>query len=202
MDNISFKYNNIYTIPNNNNNKYIITFLSNYNLIKSIDNNFITLNVDSIKPLEDNSYIEKKSDKYINKFIYDIGSQILLLKHYNLAIKYFNLSDIVVINSDIFLFINNNMLFTLLETIDIDVPAYTYGEINFDKIDVNSLFIPYELTQNKKQYFYYTTSYYSFAKLLLYYFNIELKDIVDTNLYFFCKRCLLENPIDRTFLFI
>ena len=204
MDNLTFKGNENYTISNSINNKYIITFLSQYNIIKSIDDRSITINANSVHTLDDPSNpINKNKDKFINKFIYDIGCQILLLKEDNLAIKYFSLSDILVINSEIFLFINNNMIFELLETIDIQVPPYTYGKISFNSIDINSLFIPYELTLDKKtQYFYYTTSYYSFAKLLLHYFNMELKDIEDTSLYFFCQRCLIDNPIHRIFLFI
>lgn len=202
MEYITLKDDGNYTISNTINSKYIVTFLSQYNIINSIDNNFITITANNIQTLDTFQKLDNK-DKYINKFIYDIGCQILLLKQYNLAIKYFSLSDIIVINDDIFLFISNNMLFELLETIDIDSSPYTYGKIDFDSIDTKALFIPYELTLNKKEkYFYYTTAYYSFAKLLLHYFNINLKDIQGTVLYFFCKRCLYDNPLDRDFLFI
>lgn len=202
MEYITLKENGNYTISNTINSKYIVTFLSQYNIINSIDNNFITITANNIQTLDTFQKLDNK-DKYINKFIYDIGCQILLLKQYNLAIKYFSLSDIIVINEDIFLFISNNMLFELLETIDIDSSPYTYGKIDFHSIDTKALFIPYELTLNKKEkYFYYTTAYYSFAKLLLHYFNINLIDIQGTVLYFFCKRCLYDNPLDRDFLFI
>jgi hypothetical protein len=204
MDHITFKDNGNYTISNTFNNKYIITFLAQYNIIKSIDNDFITISANNVETLENFKKKYKKDiDKYINKFIYDIGCQILLLEQYKFAIKYFSLSDILVINENIFLFISDNMLFELLEKVDINSTPYTYGVIQHDSIDVKAPFIPYELTLDKKEkYFYYTTGYYSFAKLLLYYFDIELKDINDTVLYFFCKRCLYDNPIDRIFLFI
>lgn len=204
MDSITFSDNNTYLIPNNSNNKYIITFLSEYNIIKSIDNNYITINVNNITPLTNINKIKKyNDDKYINKMIYDIGAQILLLKEYNLGIKYFNLSDIVIINDEIFLFINNDSLYQLLESIDIDSTSFTYGKINIDNIDTSFPYLPHELTSNKKEtYYYYTTSYYSFTKLLLDFFNIELKDINDTTLYHFCNRCLAINPLDRIFLFI
>jgi len=204
MDFITFSDNNTYLIPNNSNNKYIITFLSEYNIIKSIDNDYITINVNNITPLINIDKIKKQNDdKYINKMIYDIGAQILLLKEYNLSIKYFNLSDIILINDEIFLFINNDSLYQLLESIDIDSSPFTYGKIDIGKIDTNSSYLPQELSSDKKEtYYYYTTSYYSFAKLLLDFFNIELKDINDTILYHFCNRCLANNPLDRIFLFI
>ena len=196
MNNINFE-NSVYKIPNNYKTKYLVTFLSHYDIIKSIDENFITINSDNIQQLSSDHNISK----YINKFIYDIGSQILLLKQYNLAITYFNLTDFIIINDNIFVFINNDKLFDLLKTIDIDDVDYNYGKIDFNNIDLKSLFIPIEIN-DKKKYYYYTTSFYSFAKLLLHFFDIELKDIDNTSLYFFCERCLIENPVDRSFIFI
>lgn len=193
MDNI--KKNGIeYSIPYN---EYIVSFLSQYNIIKSIDKNNINIGAVSIVGLE-----EYKSDnQLINKFIYDIGCQILLLKDMNIGIKYFSLSDIVVINSDIFLFNNHDKLYKLLEKINRDVPSYTYGEFEIDVSKSKTDFIPIEL-KNKSKYVYYTGSFYSFAKLLLYFFDIDVEDIHYTSLYFFCKRCLEENPEDRVFLFV
>lgn len=202
MNNINFE-NGVYKIPNNLKNKYLITFLSQYKIIKSIEPDFITVNSDNIKPLNsDENIIKYSKDLYINKFIYDIGCQILLLKQYNLAIKYFSLDDIIVINDDIFVFINNDMLFDLLETIEFDARPYTYGKIDFHNVDFKSLFLPKEIHSDKQKYYYYTTSFYSFAKLLLHFFDIKLKDIADTSLYFFCERCLLENPVNRSFMYI
>lgn len=193
MDNIK-KNGNEYSIPYN---EYIVSFLSQYNIIKSIDKNNINIGSVSIVGLE-----EYKSDnQLINKFIYDIGCQILLLKDMNIGIKYFSLSDIVVINSDIFLFNNHDKLYKLLEKINRDVPSYTYGEFEIDVSKSKTDFIPIEL-KNKSKYVYYTGSFYSFAKLLLYFFDIDVEDIHYTSLYFFCKRCLEENPEDRVFLFV
>jgi len=198
---------NIYTIPNSVDNKYIIEFLSQYDLIiSSDDNNNITISANSIETLEEFKKEKNQNSKkelFINKFIYDIGCQILLLKENNISIKHFNLSDIVVLNSDIFLFINPNMLYKLLskKEIDLSVPEYTHGTFTLDGIDTKSLFLPPEFSE-KNKYYYYTTSYYSFAKLLLHYFNIKIDDIEHTSLYFFCKRCLVETPVDRVFFFI
>ena len=189
-----FKNGNDYSIPYN---EYIVSFLSQYNIIKSIDKNNINIGDVSIIGLE-----EYKSDnQLINKFIYDIGCQILLLKDMNIGIKYFSLSDIVVINSDIFLFNNHDKLYKLLEKIDRDVPNYTYGTFEIDISKSKTDFIPIEL-KNKSKYVYYTGSFYSFAKLLLHFFNIDIEDIHYTSLYFFCKRCLEENPEDRVFLYV
>lgn len=202
MNNINFE-NGLYKIPNNLKNNYLITFFSQYGIIKSIEDDFITINSDNIKSLNsDENIIKYSKDSYINKFIYDIGCQILLLKEYNFGIKYFSLNDFIVINDDIFVFINNDMLFELLETIDIDSSPYTYGKIDFQNIDFKSLFLPNEINSDKQKYYYYTTSFYSFAKVLLHFFDIKLKDIADTSLYFFCERCLLENPFDRSFIYI
>ena len=72
-----------------------------------------------------------------------------------------------------------------------------------DKHDgfVGSIKLSIEL-KNKSKYVYFTGSFYSFAKLLLYFFDIDVEDIHYTSLYFFCKRCLEENPEDRVFLFV
>lgn len=202
MNNINFE-NGLYKIPNNLKNNYLITFFSQYGIIKSIEDDFITINSDNIKSLNsDENIIKYSKDSYINKFIYDIGCQILLLKEYNFGIKYFSLNDFIVINDDIFLFINNDMLFELLETIDIESNPYTYGKIDFHNVDFKSLFLPKEINSDKQKYYYYTTSFYSFAMLLLHFFDIKLKDIADTSLYFFCERCLLENPVNRSFIYI
>jgi len=204
MEFITSDEKNIYNISNNENNKYIITFLSQYGLISSVTDTNITFNAHSIEKLEDfNKGNASKKEIFINKFIFDIGCQILLLKENHIGIKYFNLSDIIVLNSNIFLFINPNMLYKLLSKKETDnsLPEYTHGIFTLDSIDSKSLFLPPEFNEEKK-YYYFTSSYYSFAKLLLHYFNIKIEDIENTSLYFFCKRCLIENPIDRIFQFI
>jgi len=192
MNNIK-KNGDDYIIPYH---EYIVTFLSQYNIIKNIDKNAVNIGSVKVERLED----FKPDDQLINKFIYDIGCQILLLKDMNIGIKYFSLSDIVVINSDIFIFNNSNKLYKLLEKIDRDAPSYTYGTFQLDFSEKDTDFIPIEL-KNKSKYIYFTGAYYSFVKLLLYFFDINIEDIHYTNLYFFCKRCLVENPEDRIFLF-
>jgi hypothetical protein len=206
MEFIEMDSENVYKIPNTFHNDYIKSFLNQFGIISNIDDNFITIKVSSIETLN-----KKSDDALIHKFIYDIGCQILLLKKNNLAIKYFNLEDIVIINSNIFLFINPNMIYELLEKkiVKENLPSHKYGVFSLESIDFNSKFIPIEIINSKKnpnstkKYYYYTTSFYSLAKLLLYYFNIDdIEDIKFTSLYFFCKRCLVDNPLERNLLFI
>jgi hypothetical protein len=204
MDFIKTEKNNTYTIINNINNKYIITFLSHYNLILSITNNSITITADSINSLQ--SLKKKNNNKkelLINNFIFDIGCQLLLLKESHLGIKHFNLSDIIILNNSIFLFMNPNMLYKLH---DKSHSKYMHGIFSLTSINTDSIFLPPEFdnteTETDNNYYYYTTSYYSFAKLLLHVFDIKIDDIENTSLYFFCKRCLIDNPFDRIFNFI
>ena len=114
--NIENKDEKIYTIDNNINNKYIINFLDRNNSLISVTNNKITFGADSLVSLN-----KIKEEIIWTKFIYDLGSQILYLKEEKIAIKYFSIEDIIVINSDIFLFINPNKLFILLNKKDIHI---------------------------------------------------------------------------------
>lgn len=197
----------IYTIENNINNKYIINFLARNNLLISVTNDKITFGVDTLVSLK-----EPLDDNIVKNFIYDIGSQIFDLKDENIAIKYFSITDIVVINSDIFLFINPTKLFTLLskkninpERIDRTIKSYEYGLIDSVLINKDDRFLPPELREKnleKNSYVYYTSSFYSLAKLILFIFDIQIEDIDYTSLSFFLKRCLENKPEDRIFLFI
>ena len=199
----------IYSIKNNGDNgdngdnRYIINFLARNNILISVTNEFITFGVDTISILQN-----KLDDKFIEKFIYDIGSQILYLKDEKIAIQYFSIEDIVVINSDIFLFINPNKLFKLLDKKDIKleksdklIKSYTYGIIDYSLIKTDSHFIPPELRE-KNPYLYYTSSYFSLAKLILYIFQMQLDTLYYTSLYYFLNRCLEPIPENRIFLYI
>ena len=190
----------IYTIENNINNKYIINLLDRNKITNSVTD-VITFDVDTIVPLRQ----ILDNDQLIKKFIYDIGSQMLYLKDEKLAIKYFSVDDIVVINSDIFLFINPNKLFALLNKknikLDISVKSYDYGIIDPTLIKLDEPFLPPELKE-KNIYIFYTSSFYSLAKLLLFIFNFELESLHYTSLSFFLIRCLERVPEDRIFLYI
>tara|TARA_Y100000389_G_scaffold143617_1_gene141893 strand:- start:837 stop:1448 length:612 start_codon:yes stop_codon:yes gene_type:complete len=191
----------IYSISNNVNNKYIINFLARNKILISVTNEFITFGVDSIELLQNNLH-----DNLIKKFIYDMGSQILYLKEEKIGVKYFSIEDIVVINSNIFLFINPNKLFELLNKkhINLDkrsVNSYTYGIIDPSLIKTENQFICPELKE-KKMYIFYTSSFYSLAKLVLHVFNMELDSLYYTSLYYFLTRCLEPVPENRIFLYI
>lgn len=198
----------IYTIENNINNKYIINFLARNNLLISVTNNKITFGADSFISLDTVNVKEIMWDK----FIHDIGSQILYLKDEKIAIKYFSITDIVIINSDIFLFINPNKLFTLLNKKDINIEvivrtikSYEYGFIDLALINKENRFLPPELKDKnlkKNPYVYYTSSFYSFAKLILFIFDLELESLDYTNIYFFLTRCLEDIPENRIFLYL
>jgi len=198
--NIENKDEKLYTINNNINNKYIINFLSRNNLLTSVTNDKITFGADSLIPLN-----KIKEGITWTKFIYDLGSQILYLKDERIAIKYFSIKDIVIINSDIFLFINPNKFFALLNKKDIhinkSIKSYEYGIIDLALINKDSQFLPPELKE-KISYIYYTSSFYSLAKLIIFVFDIELESLEYTEIYFFLTRCLEIIPENRIFLYI
>jgi len=196
MDFITPQAPDTYNIILNDNNKYIIDFLSQYNLIHSILDDSIIISADKIDNLDNFIKTTKNKDMFIKKFIYDLGAQIFLLKDYRLGIKHFNLKDIIVLNNKVFLFNNPNNIYSLSEK------EYKYGFIDLQTIDKESQFIPPEFSNNELKEFYYSTSFYSFVKLLLFCFDIKIHDIQGTSLYYFCKRCLEKNPEDRVFLYI
>ena len=157
-----------YSIDNNLNNKYLLDFLNHVDQIKTINNDNIIFTVDSIESLKD--FTIPIDTEYIRKFIYDIGMQILLLKEKNLGIKYMSITDIVILNSDTFIFINPNMLYNLLDKNDIainhSINSNEYGIVN--QIDLDSKFLPPEYRETKKSsYYYYTTGFYSFAVIII-----------------------------------
>ena len=190
----------IYTIKNTDYNGYLVNFLSENNLILTLTNDLITFQVDSLESFEN----KKLDTLLLEKFIYDLGYQILYLKDEKLGIKYFSLNDLIIINGDTFLFINPNKLFPLLNKKDVDIPetrSYQYGVIKPDSIDKHSLFLPPELKELKSKYIYYTCAFYSLAQILLHIFNLDLEKLYYTNVYFFCKRCLEDKPELRYFLY-
>jgi hypothetical protein len=198
---IENKEKNLYSIVNNINNEYIINYLGNQKFIVSTTSEKIIFQVDSLESLDKSS-----SDTIlIQKFIYDLGVQIFYLKDKHLGIKYFSLSDIVIINNNNFLFINPNKLFTLLDNKDVklsDVKPFEYGIIKSDTIDTTSLFLSPELKNHKSDYIYYTCAFYSFAQILLYVFDLELDKLYYTSIYFFLKRCLENDPKLRYFIYL
>lgn len=189
----------LYTIDNNENNEYLLHFLSNNNLIISTTKDVITFQVDSIKSLKKNNFLDTL---HLLKFIYDLGSQILYLKDKNLGITYFSLSDLLMINDNTFVFINPNKLFPLLHNKD-KGEGYGLRESVGDEGDnLDKLFMAPELKKSLSESIYYTCGFYSFAKILLYIFDLNIDKLFYTRVYFFLKRCLESIPEDRVFLYL
>ena len=185
-----------------NYNEYLKIILFKYDLVISISSTEIIFQADSVESLD--NYVKNNflNDKYIDKFIYDLGSQIMTLKKENLGILYFSLKDIVIINSNHFLFINPNKLFSInggnLQNILLTVNTYSTK----DKV-----FVPPELHENSdlsktKWIRGQVGSYYSLAKMVLFIFNLTLENLYYTKLYFFLTRCLEPIPDERVFLYL
>ena len=174
-------------------NKYLEWFLSDKNLLISVSSKYIIFQADNLQPLH--TYIGNKflTELFINKFIYDLGSQILFLKDMKYVIPFFSLSDIIIINNNNFLFINPNNLF-------MEGHSLSFNEKDNPALP-DKLFIAPEL-EKKNIPVSYACSYYSLAKLILYIFNFKLDSIYYTSIYFFLKRCLVIDPTKRDFLFI
>ena len=100
------------------------------------------------------------------------------------------MDDLVLINGNIFLFINPNKLFPLLNKKDIElsnIKSYEYGIVEPASIDKNSLFLSPELKNQESKYIYYTCAFYSLAKILLHIFDLDLSKLYYTNISFFVK---------------
>ena len=138
----------------------------------------------------------------VENFIYDLGSQILSLKEEGRGVLYIGLSDIVIINSNHFLFINPNKLFSIHNG---DSQAAISTVNTYSSMD--KVFVPPELHKNsdlsKTSWVRGDVgSYYSLAKVILYIFNLTLENLYYTKLYFFLTRCLEPIPNKRVFLYI
>lgn len=139
-----------------------------------------------------------------------LSKQIQELEKRGYAIIGFNLQDIIMIDESVFLFVNNEYLFSFHNTY-----------INL----VTPLKKPYfsspELLQLTKlpAKIHYKSCYYSLASLVVYCLlqeyvfkgnevktdkelNIILKPLYATKMYWFLKRCLALNPENRQMLFI
>ena len=192
MDFITENRNGIYTIKYH---PYLEQFLNELNVIVSSTPYEIKFKAKEIENLN------KLNILFLENFIYDIGSQILLLKKSNNGVLYFSLSDIVIINSNHFLFINPNIIYPLSshKTMTITDEKSIILENNDDK-----KFIAPELEKiiSFPAEIYYTSSFYSLASLIFYVFNITLENIYYTKSYYFLLRCLDLNPNNRIFLYV
>ena len=81
---------------------YLMQTCSYFNILDSFSDDII-INVDSIEGLGESLKTTDEGLK-ITKFVYCIGLQMLILLDFNLSIKYFDESDFLYINNDLFLF--------------------------------------------------------------------------------------------------
>jgi len=189
-----YKHNNYYA--------YLKQFLSNVdtklNLDVSITSSEIIFKAESVESLDKYDKENFLKDEYIDKFIYDLGTQIMFLKDKNIGILYFSLKDIIIINSNIFLFINPNKLFSISSKDSLQVLSGDKGGVDFIPPELLENTVESKTTWVRKE----VGSYYSLAKLILYVFNLVLDDLYYTKLYFFLNRCLERIPKNRNFLYL
>ena len=197
---------NEYIIKKNNSksDSYLVAFLQEKELIKSISGDKIVIRVNSIISLDKHiTKVNFLSLELLDNFIYDLGYQLLLMKRDNKGMLYLALSDIKIINDGIFLYLPERDILTMYNDFVSIPPMNTLREIK-DKRFFSPELIKFIERGNQKYYssIYFTCIYYSLSKLILYIFNIKLVSILNSKPYFFLRRCLQENPLDREFLFI
>lgn len=182
-------------------NQCLIQMCSHFGILDNYDEDII-INVKEISDINHNLKKFEKGRK-ISKFIYSIGLQMFILLDFNLSIKYFDISDFLHINEDIFLFVNYNKLFKLLPKDNFKEKKkyldYKYGII--DDVNTSNEFLSPEVKRGDR-IVYYSNMYYSFALIIqkIFYFNVD--DIYYTKTYFLLKRCLNVNPFNRDFIYI
>ena len=173
-----------------------------------------TFEADRVESLQD--FISRSDSRNYNNavnLISNIGMQMRsYIEYHNCAIPYFSLEDIVVVNSDTFIFINNSKI--------IPINAHN-GKLQLKtpiQYNESTAFLPIEVsTADIKKLpttFFITSSYYSIATLAIFfiinYKFVNSKDDIEvigrpflhTSLYFFIKRCMRYEPTQRIMLYV
>ena len=124
----------------------------------------------------------------------NIGTQINILKYLNLGIPVITIDDILISNDGTYI------LNTKKHIDSLDSNSNILLTVNFQKNDNT----PPELKKITKipNTIYYTSAYYSLAKLCLSLLNKDLKSLYPTKLYFLLERCLKIEPKNRVFLYV
>ena len=163
----------------------------------------IIVNADKIEKLSRFIHNTKLEYHIALKLIYNISTQIFLLKQINYGITHFDIDDIIVINNGKkFLFVNPSK-----------ITKIKFKQHKINKIIRKNKFcspeiLNLEIIPNKVHY---KSSLYSLALLLIYCLTKEyVKDepiklidfIYGTKLYWTLERCLVENPKKRYFYII
>ena len=137
------------------------------------------------------------------KLIYNISTQIFLLKQIDYGITHFDIDDIIVIDDGKkFLFINPSKITKI--KFKLQKISKIIRKNNFCPPEILNL----EVIPNK---IHYKSSLYSLALLVIFCLTKESKnenpiELIDfiyaTKLYWCLERCLVENPIKRYFYII
>ena len=164
----------------------------------------ISLMVDNVESLE--QYLKKNDNKLEYHMVLKLAKDLVLVKEnlnkYNLMFVNLDINDIIVINEDIFMFINYNNIYNLLDDDSISIEnILTRSEFNKKKEFIQES-VPYSI--NIK------TVYYNIGNLLFYcLFNkvyddnkLSIYPIYHTKLYWFLERCLENDINNRVFLLV
>ena len=136
------------------------------------------------------------------KLLQDLGNQLVNLERNDKTIAFYALDDIIVISDNLFVFMNSNKIFEIdNDNIVINIPLQTNkGFLSPELLGKDTL--PIKVN--------FKAAYYSLGSLIIYCLlkktttkdHTELTPIIYTNLYYFLKRCLQENPKKRFLLYI
>ena len=197
-------YEHVIKINNSNNYDYLKFLLKKNGIVFRMNKDNIVLDVKNVITLD--KFIEGKKFLDINnldKFIYDLGYQLLMLKKDNKSMMNINLTDIYIINNEHYLYIPLDEMLELYNN-HINIPP----SINPNRIE-DQRFLSPELNKIMEMkgnaYYsnlYYTNIYYNLSNIILHCFNITLKSIYYSKPYFFLKRCMDPDPVKRTFIFV
>jgi hypothetical protein len=200
----------------------LLDFFSLVDISYRKEKNDIQLNAKSIQTLD--QFIKSKSKGNLNyldvlSLLKNISAQIFYLEKKEKSILFFDLHDILVIDSSYYIFVNTNNIYDIYDIHKKNIQITT-------PIPLKSPFLAPELKQKLTLPLdvYYTSCIYSLALIIIYCIYGEkvtadianekitsismdktfplLDSIYPTKLYYFLLRCLLHNPTDREFIYI
>jgi hypothetical protein len=177
-----------------NYNPYFLTLFSLYKVPHQVDDSagIIQFKCKTIQPLSKfikTSTFNSNKMEYIMRLIYDMGYIIKTLENQNDSILCVSLDDIILLNDETFFFINYEKLLPIQKGyITLKSPiclsnSYISPEMNVGQLPIRV---------------YYTSFYYSFASMI----HSLVSQPPLSKLHFFLQRCLIDNPIERCFVFI
>ena len=146
-----------------------------------------------------NNFIKKHNFNYNDalQFVSCMGNLLASIVPYGKSFLFLSLDDITVIDNEWYIITNMDKLVNIIDddNILLDTP-----------IEIKEKLIPPEIKNINTLPFITNVSciYYSIALLTIYCMkiNLNLNEIYDTKLYFFLKRCLLNEPEDRYYILI